>query len=313
MAARLEVAITPWVFGTGGRADEFAAQGEIAEALGFHSFWLPENHFGDDRSIPSPLMLLAAIAARTRTLRLGSTSYLLPIRHPLQAAEEVAVLDQLSNGRVILGVGRGVQDAMFRAFDVATRDKRRKFKANLDLMIKAWQGEPVAWLDNGEPVILAPRPVQQPHPPIWVAAFGPLALKQAGSLGLPYLASPVETLDKLINNYHQYEVSLLDAGHGKADTIPVMRTVFISDNKNAVREVKATLAQGTAHPMRERTVDIDDWTIVGDAIYVRDKVAEYVDALGMTHLIARGRIPGVDTATQRACLEQLANIAAKGV
>ena len=100
----LEIAVTPWSLSTLGAADELTSQAEIAENLGCHSFWLPENHFGDARSIPSPLMLLAAVAARTRSIKLGSTSYLLPIRHPLQAAEEVAVLDRLSGGRVILGV-----------------------------------------------------------------------------------------------------------------------------------------------------------------------------------------------------------------
>ncbi|MEM7364972.1 MAG: LLM class flavin-dependent oxidoreductase, partial [Pseudomonadota bacterium] len=111
----LDIAVTPWRLGN---AASLAEQGAFAEQLDFHSFWLPENHFGDERSIPSPLTLLAAVAARTTKIRLGSTSYLLPIRHPLQAAEEVAVLDHLSEGRVILGIGRGMDPKMFHAFGV---------------------------------------------------------------------------------------------------------------------------------------------------------------------------------------------------
>ena len=110
--ARLEIGLTPWRFDNGGLAEGLAAQGERAEELGFHSLFLPEHHFGGPASIPSPLLLLASVAARTRTLKLGTTSYLLPLRHPLHAAAEVAVLDRLSGGRVILGVGRGFRRAI---------------------------------------------------------------------------------------------------------------------------------------------------------------------------------------------------------
>ena len=109
--APLEIGLTPWLFENGGLAEGIAAQGERAEALGFHSLFLPEHHFGGPGSIPSPLLLLAAVASRTRKLKLGTTSYLLPLRHPLHAAAEVAVLDRLSGGRVILGVGRGFRPA----------------------------------------------------------------------------------------------------------------------------------------------------------------------------------------------------------
>src|SRR5262245_39284154 len=113
----LEIGLTPWEFPAHADADRLCAQAERAEALGFHSFWLPEGHFSGPGAIPQPLLCHAAIAARTRRLRLGTTSYLLPIRHPLQVAEEVAVLDRLSNGRVILGVGRGFRDTLFAAFE----------------------------------------------------------------------------------------------------------------------------------------------------------------------------------------------------
>ena len=120
-----KIAVTAWKFGSGGLAQELAEQGELAEAMGFDSFWLPENHFTGAMAIPSPLMLLAAVASRTSTIKLGSTSYLLPIRNPILAAEEVAVLDRLSAGRVILGIGRGFQDAMFKTFKIPKIGRRR--------------------------------------------------------------------------------------------------------------------------------------------------------------------------------------------
>ncbi len=304
----LQVAVTAWTIRPDLTAGDLARQGAIAEQLGAHSFWLPESHFGDERSLPSPLMMLAAVAAGTSTLRLGSTSYLLPIRHPLQAAEEVAVLDRLSNGRVILGVGRGVQEAMFRAFDIETRSKRALFKTKLDAMIAAWRGEPIATLENGEPVRLAPLPVQQPHPPIWVAAFGPLAIKQAGSLGLPYLASPVETLERLEANYTSHREHASDAGHAHPDNVPVMRTVYVTESRSDADAVISKLDETTPHAMREHGASVSDWAIVGGASYVEERLGEHQERLGMTHLIARGRLPGISDKEHVTSLERLMKV-----
>ncbi|MEX2489100.1 MAG: LLM class flavin-dependent oxidoreductase [Pseudomonadales bacterium] len=305
MSTELEIGVTAWKFGT---AAELAEQGEIAETMGFHSFWLPESHFAGEASIPAPLMLLAAIASRTSRIRLGSSSYLLPIRHPVQAAEEVAVLDRISGGRVILGVGRGYQDAMFTAFEIPAKDKRKQFKKNLEIMISAWQGEPIAF-EDGEPVQLGPRPIQVPHPPLWVAAFGPLAIKQAGSLGLPYLASPVETMNTLVRNYQQHRQFAADCDHKPVTAIPVMRTVFISDKPRITKLAKEQLHKEAAHRMREPASDPDQWALIGDRAYVTDKLAEYTEALDITHLIARNRIPGLDKHEHIRSLEQLALIA----
>ncbi|MDX1736571.1 MAG: LLM class flavin-dependent oxidoreductase, partial [Halioglobus sp.] len=162
----MHIATTPWDWQGIAHADSLCAQAEAAEAMGLHSFWLPENHFGGSRAIPSPLTQLAAVAARTTSIRLGCTSYLLPIRHPLQAAEEVAVLDQLSGGRLILGLGRGLGKGMFDAFGVQRGDKRALFSEKLDIMRRAWAGEAVHESADDKPVVLSPLPVQRPEPPL---------------------------------------------------------------------------------------------------------------------------------------------------
>jgi len=296
----MKLGITPWNLADRS-ARSLAAQAVHAESLGYESFWLPENHFNAG-AIPDPLMLLAAVAASTRHIRLATTSYLLPLRHPLQAAEQVAVLDQLCQGRVILGIGRGYAPTMLKAFAVDPKQKRALFEQCLEIMRLAWSGEPVSVGEGAaaEQIVLNPLPVQRPHPPIWVAAFGPKALAQAGRLGFPYLASPVETLSALIENYQRHASAALEAGQQTSATVPVMRTVFVTRSRREGDQVRERIqAQSQATPAAVRSVrtpeaDVNDWCIIGEAAYVRDRINEYGERLQLTHLIVtRLRIDGL--------------------
>lgn len=303
----VEFAVTPWTLGTGSgiSARTIADQASLAETMGFHSFWLPENHFSDARAMPSPLTLLAAAAAVTSTLKLATTSYLITIRNPLQAAEEVAVLDQLCEGRLILGLGRGMQAEMFKAFDLPSKDKRKRFQENLDVMLTAWRGDAI---HGHEGIHLTPLPVQQPHPELWMAAFGPLALKQAGKLGMPYLASPMETLQTLKQNYQHFNEVVAENGLPPVKVVPVMRSIFVTENQTLAQDLKQALAASAPHQSREAEATVDDWTIIGDATFVKDKLQEYVQSLGVTLFIARGRFPLVSNADQVRSHEALINI-----
>ena len=309
MKSTLKVAVTAQAPKSGWRVDQLCSQAEQAERLGFHSFWLPENHFGDQRSVPSPLTLLAAVAGRTQRIKLGSSSYLLPIRDPLLAAEEVAVLDQLSGGRVILGVGRGMQPAMFKAFGIDARDKRSLFKHKLEFMLKAWRGEPIYDDAAATAVYLAPLPLQRPHPPVWVAAFGPLALEQVGKLGLPYLASPIESLDVLSKNYQRHSDVVDAEGAAPVATVPVMRAIFITNKPSLAKHVRLLLERAFPHALRQGEVAVDDWAIVGDRHYARDLLGDYVQRLGITHLIAGAPVQGVASSDSLGSYESLLAIA----
>jgi alkanesulfonate monooxygenase SsuD/methylene tetrahydromethanopterin reductase-like flavin-dependent oxidoreductase (luciferase family) len=311
---RLAVGITPWLDDWDGTAESLAGQAELAEALGFHSFWLPESHFTGPSSNPAPLLRLAVVAARTRRLGVGTTSFLLPVRHPIHVAEEVAVLDRLSGGRVILGVGRGFRSALFAAFDVPAREKRDRFEAALELIRSAWLGRPLAREpgDEPSPVHLAPLPLQKPHPPIWVAAFGPKAVAQAGRLGLPYLASPIETVASLEENYARHRDALPEPDARRA--VPVMRTVYtsrdVADLARAhellTRQARA-LARASAQSIRRVAhAEVDDWAIVGEPAAVADRIAEYRERLGMTHLIVRAQVPNLSAEAHEASIRLLA-------
>jgi alkanesulfonate monooxygenase SsuD/methylene tetrahydromethanopterin reductase-like flavin-dependent oxidoreductase (luciferase family) len=260
------------------------------------------------------------VAARTERLRLGTTSFLLPLRHPLHVAAEVAVLDRLSGGRVILGMGRGFRSATFAAFEVPASEKRDRFEAAVAVMRDAWEGKPVAWEEGagpdaqGSPVTLSPRPVQKPHPPLWVAAFGPKAVAQAGRLGLPYLASPIEPLAKLEENHARHREACEAAGRALPEAVPIMRTVFASRDaavlaraREALAAQAAALAKASAPAIRRAAAAaLEDWALVGEPAAVADGVARYRERFGMTHLIVRAQIPGASLRDLEASLDLLA-------
>ena len=314
-----------------------------AEALGLHSVWLPEGHF-ERGATPSPLLALCAFAARTQRLRLATTSLLLPLHDPLRVAAEAATLDALSGGRLLLGLGRGFRPRTFAAFQVSAAEKRDRFDAALDAILAAWpaaaaqasggadagagdgaDGADGSARDGGGERESAGRG----HPPLVVAAFGRKGLLQAARRGLPYLASPLESLDALAENYGFWREHLAPPGAGgpgggpadgngaaanAAPRAPVMRTVFVAaDDGEAARVLGALEAEAAARARfvggalaRAARGGIEERAIVGSANFVRDGLARYRERLGMDLAIARSEVPGASESARDASLERLA-------
>ncbi len=307
MKTDLHIGTTPWDFNSI-TADNLCEQAVYAEQLGFDSFWLPENHFGK-QALPEPLMLLASVAGVTEKIKLATTSYLLTIKNPLQAAEQVAVLDQLSSGRVILGVGRGFAPEMLKAFSIPIEEKRKIFAWALGIMRDAWAGKKVSLDSTNEAVYVYPQPMQKPEPPIWIAAFGPKALAQAGKLGLPYLASPMESLSKLESNYLIHQEAATSVGVAVPKIVPVMRSLFISEDSKEIKKLKGILSNQADDSSLNKGETVDDWAILGSANEVADKIELFVERIGVTHLIAtRLRIPGIMKKSLRESVAHLAQL-----
>jgi alkanesulfonate monooxygenase SsuD/methylene tetrahydromethanopterin reductase-like flavin-dependent oxidoreductase (luciferase family) len=178
-------------------------------------------------------------------------------------------------------------------------------------MQRAWRGETVT--DGDEPVTLSPLPVQKPHPPIWVAAFGPKALAQVGRLGLPYLASPMEPLAVLRRNYELHREACGPARSAELP-VPVMRTTFVTRDSGAEKRVRDELERQVAglrkaRPLRLGDAPLDDFALLGPPERVAERIATYREHTGMTHLIARTHMPGASDRETQASLELLAELA----
>ena len=169
-----------------------------AEALGFHSSLSVEHHFSGWNQVSATLTLLAALAARTSTLRLGTAVIVLPWHNPVLLAEQVATLDLISSGRVDLGIGKGYRHSEFNGFQIAPEEAQARYEEALELMRRAWTSRE-RFSHKGrfwhfEDIVVEPPPMQAPHPPLWVAAGNPQSIARAASGGfnliLDQYASP---------------------------------------------------------------------------------------------------------------------------
>ena len=148
-----------------------------AEQLGYDSVWMTEHHFSRHGIVSASLTVLGYLAGLTSTIRLATAVTVLPFHNPIQIAEEAATVDLLSNGRLDLGVGRGYQWGEFHKLNIPMDEADRRFQESIGVMTRAWtQEEPFDhrgefWTFNDMTVL--PKPVQEPHPPLWVAAASP--------------------------------------------------------------------------------------------------------------------------------------------
>ena len=200
------------------RYKDILAQIDLADTLGFDTAWLGEIHFIRQFSILSdPLMTLAAAAQRTHRIRLGTAVTLLPLHSPIKIAEEAAICDILSDGRLEFGVGRGIA-RHYPSYGIPPEESRGRFNEALDFIIAAWTNETFSFAGRyfqARDLALVPRPVQTPHPPVRIAANSPDTFPLAAERRLPLFASPlINPPDKLKAGLAVYRDSLPTGYHG---------------------------------------------------------------------------------------------------
>ena len=166
---------------------------EIMDRGGFDAVWLAEHHFTTFSVCPSVHMLGTLAAARTKRLRIGTAVSLAALYHPLRLAEEVALLDMLSGGRVNWGAGRGFAHSEFNAFGIPPAESTERFHEAVDIVLKAWTQEKLTFAGKHfrfDDVEVLPKPLQAPHPPVWMAATSEAAVDWAASRGFSILMDP---------------------------------------------------------------------------------------------------------------------------
>lgn len=200
-----------------------------AEEMGYDTIWLTEHHFVEDGYSPSMIPLAAAIAARTKRIRIGTFVLLMPLHQPLHVAEDAATIDVLSNGRFDLGLGQGYVPREFAGFNIPRDERSRRLREGVEIVRRAFTEDNFTFEGKcytARDVTLYPKPVQRPHPPIWIGARSRSATERAARNGY-HLAGTGE---------HQSEVyreALRAAGRNPADfNIAQLRFGFIAAKKD---------------------------------------------------------------------------------
>ena len=269
-------------------------QSEAAEDLGYDAMWLAEHHFTDYGILPSPAVLGAAIAQRTTRLRIGTACSILPFHDPRRLAEDYALLDVLSNGRLDFGVGRGYQPAEFASFGVSMDEARGRFNEALDIIRGLWTTEGFTYEGQYHSVhdlTLYPRPVHDPHPPIWMAAVSPESFELAAKAGLQILTAPqITPLPRVKGGYDAYRAAWREAGGDPEGlTLPMQRPVYAGATEQAACEEPAENMMWYQRANAARMTSKDGTASKEYAFYQKAQAnvekAEYEDMFKVGHLL----------------------------
>jgi alkanesulfonate monooxygenase SsuD/methylene tetrahydromethanopterin reductase-like flavin-dependent oxidoreductase (luciferase family) len=214
---------------------------------GYDAVWLAEHHFTGYSICPSVHMMGVHVANRTERIRIGMAVSLAAFYHPLRLAEEVALLDILSGGRVNWGAGRGFDPIEFRAFGVPVEESAARFHEAVGIVQRAWTCERLDWSGRFwrfEDVEVLPKPLQRPHPPTWVAAGSESALRWAAREGHSILLGPHATFEETAGQLRLYRDQLAEHGHPVAGRdLPIARMVAVADTDE---EAAAVARSGAA-------------------------------------------------------------------
>ena len=224
-----------------GRYADAMAQVQLADELGYDMAWLAELHFARRFSVmPAPLLMASALSQTTRRIMLGTAVNLLPLHHPLRIAEEVATLDVLSGGRAVFGIGRGSNPNHYRGYGIPIEERNDRFVEGLDLALRAWTEDELNYdgrFYQAENIRLEPKPIQQPHPPVYVASNGADTFPLVGKLGHSILVTPlIITVDGVSSGLATYRETLAEHGHDPAAVKVVVNVpVYVGETEQAAR------------------------------------------------------------------------------
>ena len=298
------------------RFREHLEQVRVARDVGFSTIWASQHFLAQPFTYFQPLPTLGRVAAEAEGMTLGTGIVLLPLFQPLDVAEQIATLDVITGGRMILGVGLGYRDEENAAFGIDPRTRVGRLTEGVEVIERLWMGEPVTYEGRHfqlRDVRISLRPVQRPRPRIWLAANTDAGVKRAARLGDAWLMNPHSTLASLERQLALFHDTRRALGKPGAADVPLLKEcVVAADGQTALADARPFLEakyrayqrwqQDKALPEGE-TFDLDfealarDRFIVGDPARAVDEIQRYRDRLSITELSFRVQWPGMPQAT----------------
>lgn len=262
---------------------ELLGQCALADELGLDSFWIAEHHFHEYGAIPRPAIWMAAAAQRTKKIKLGAAVVVLPFDNPLRSAEDFAMVDVLSGGRLKLGVGSGYLKHEFAGFNIEGSEKRERFDEALQIFLEAWKGDSFSFsgkYNTVSDVSLNIVPVQTPTPPVYVAVLSNEAAVHVGKRGMPVMMIPyatTEAIDELAAVARSYHAAYREATEAAADYHQEKSSPPVSTAKTSNQAQCGSLAFGLHTYCAPTTAQ------------ARAEAREWLDRYVQTRLYARQR------------------------
>ena len=322
----LTLALSPSPEEDAARIDQQIAQVCYAEELGFDDVWLTEHYFTGESVYNDAVLFASALAMRTERIRIGFAVVQMPFHHPIRLAVQLALLDNLSKGRIDVGVGKGTvyNEYEFVGHGLRSADSRARMEEAVDILERAWTEAPLTYEGKYHQLhipALRPKPFQQPSPPLWRSVISPGSFTECGKLGRPILTARLP-LERIKERWALYEAGLDEGGHDEETRqrlrrqIALWRNVYVAEsNAQALDELSALLLQTRRHMMHVRDAynpadfEIDPamlnaWTdpavgeeraiayvletgsLFGTPARVKEQVAELRDA-GVQHLLCQ--------------------------
>jgi alkanesulfonate monooxygenase SsuD/methylene tetrahydromethanopterin reductase-like flavin-dependent oxidoreductase (luciferase family) len=287
---------------------ELLDQVQYADEAGFDSVWLRERHFHTDDQgrnfFASPFVAASYIAARTKRIRIGIGARILPLDHPIHIAEDAATVDVVSNGRLDFGIARIGENELYQtAFGITADQTRGRFEEALEIILAAWTKPSFSFQGRHfqvPEVAVSPKPVQRPHPPVYVVGIGPSTLSFGAKRGLPLLLAAAQTAPIVARTQQQYRELLSGAGFDAQDIVlPVNRFIYVADSTaEAVADTRETIMRFIHRensvirdflmlPQEQITYDLlfNEVCIFGDAEYCIRRLRELSQVVDARHLI----------------------------
>ena len=298
-------------------ADVYAAtieQAELADRLGFDHVWFTEHHFLEDGYLPAFQPLAGAIAARTERIRISTDIALLPLYHPIRLAEELAILDHISHGRIELGIGMGYVPDEFAAFGVPLKNRVSMTEEGIEILRLAWADGPFSFhgkrytLDD---VDVHPKPVQPGGPPLWIAAMSRAGAMRAARFGTHLL--PQGSRSDVLDPWREH------ADDADDKRVGIIRSFYVSDDRErdwpAFRTAERFRMAIYDRFMSETPDDygwrqggtIPQGAFMGTPEECVDEIVSFVTEFGITDIASSGLPPGIAPERMAENLERLAN------
>ena len=280
---------------------------QIMDDSGYDCVWLAEHHFNTYSVCPSVHLMGMHIAGMTKHLRIGTAVSLAAMYHPLRLAEEVALMDVLTGGRVNWGAGRGFDRTEFRAFGVDPESSAPRFRESVQVVLEAWRQERLTWhgdFYDFDDIEVLPKPHQQPTPPFWVAAGSPDAIDWAAEQGYSILLDPHAPHQEIGGKRKRFLDGLERHGHDTSGRVlPMARLIAVAETDEEAEQIARNGAHWTVdsyandktsnsqvltpHPSEVERIEryVNQVVIHGSAAKVADQIVELRETIGLDYLM----------------------------